>query len=284
MGEQIESLASEERLERPGVPSLLMRSWRPPGRTRGIVVLVHGFNAHSESFAWAGQQFASNGYAVYAGDLRGRGRSDGERFYVNEFSEYVDDVSRVVDVARSRDGEIPLFVLGHSAGGVVACLLACKATPRVAGLVCESFALQLPAPGLALAALKALSHILPHAHVVRLKNEDFSRDPDVVRGMNDDPLVSGEVQPAQTIAALVRADAAIRAEVPLFTSPVLLLHGTADKATEPAGSQWFFDHVGSPDKALKLYEGHFHDLLRDVGKERVVTDILAWLQRQTPSE
>jgi alpha-beta hydrolase superfamily lysophospholipase len=85
------------------------------------------------------------------------------------------------------------------------------------------------------------------------------------------------VQPTKTVAELVRADERLKREFPLITLPVLILHGTADKVTRPSGSQLFFDTAGSVDKTLKLYDGHVHDLLNDVDKERVMRDITAWV-------
>ena len=81
--------------------------------------------------------------------------------------------------------------------------------------------------------------------------------------MNNDPLIAHEVQPTQTIAELVRADERLKREFSLITLPVLILHGSADKAAKPCGSQHFYDMAGSEDKTLKLHEGHFHDLLND---------------------
>ena len=95
--------------------------------------------------------------------------------------------------------------------------------------------------------------------------------------MNADPLITNEVQPAQTVAAMVRADERLKKEFPRITLPVLILHGTADKATKPSGSQHFYEKAGSTDKTLKLYEGHFHDLLTDIGKQQVMADIQAWI-------
>ena len=135
----------------------------------------------------------------------------------------------------------------------------------------------MPAPDFALAVFKGMSHIFPHAHILHLKNEMFSRDPDVVQAMNDDPLIAHETQPTQTMAEMVRADERLRREFPLITLPVLILHGTADQATRPSGSQRFYDTAGSRDKTLKLYEGHFHDLLNDVDREAVMADILGWI-------
>src|SRR5215217_8103468 len=193
-------------LEAEAGPRLAYRSWRATGDTRAAIVIVPGFNSHSGHYAAVGQRLADNGYAVYAIDLRGRGESEGDRFFVRDFAEYAEDVGRLVARARELERGAPLYLIGHSAGGVVACLYALDHPAELRGLISESFAVELPAPALALAAIKGLSHLAPHAHVLRLKNEDFSRDPAVVQAMNADPLIAGEAQPAETLAALVRAD------------------------------------------------------------------------------
>jgi alpha-beta hydrolase superfamily lysophospholipase len=118
--------------------------------------------------------------------------------------------------------------------------------------------------------------------VLDLKTKDFSRDPAAVQAMLDDPLIANEVQPALTVAELVRADERLMKEFPLLKLPVLIMHGTADKVTRPDGSQQFFDTVGSTDKTLKLYDGHAHDLLNDVGREQVMGDIRAWISARLP--
>ncbi len=267
----------EDHFEGAGGLQIAFRSWRPSGKPRGVVVIVPGFNSHSGYYGWVAGQLVTDGLAVYAVDLRGRGKSDGERFYVDSFDDYVGDVSGVVEIAKSRESGLPVFLLGHSAGGVVACLYALDNQAGLKGLVCESFAFQVPAPDFALAVLKGLSHIAPHAHVLHLKNEDFSRDPAIVEAMNADPLIAHETQPTKTVAAMVRADETLKKKFSLITLPVLILHGTADKATRPSGSQFFYDVTGSDDKTLKFYEGYVHDLLNDSGKEVVIADIRKWI-------
>jgi alpha-beta hydrolase superfamily lysophospholipase len=274
--------AREENFEGAGGLNIFLRVWRPAVPARGVVAIVHGFNAHSGHYAWAAEQFTARGLAVYALDLRGRGKSDGERFYVDKFGDYVSDVASLVRLAKSREPALPVFLLGHSAGGVVACLYALEHQAELAGLVCESFAFQVPAPDFALAVLKGLSHLAPHAHVLRLKNEDFSRDPQAVAEMNADPLIANEVQPTKTVAEMARADERLKKEFPSIRLPLLILHGTEDHATKPSGSRLFLDQAGSSDKTLKLYEGHFHDLLRDLGKEEVMEDINAWIASRLP--
>jgi acylglycerol lipase len=261
---------------------IFTRSWRPEGKPRGVVVIVPGFNAHSGHYQWVAEQLVASGLAAYAIDLRGRGQSDGERFYVQKFGDYVADVATFVTLVKSHEPGLPVFMLGHSAGGVVSCVYALEHQRELAGLICESFAHEVPAPDFALAVLKGLSHVAPHAHVLKLKNEDFSRDPRWVATMNADPLIAHEVQPTQTVAEMVRADERLKKEFPLITLPVLILHGTADKATKPSGSRRFHEMAGSKDKTLKLYEGHYHDLLNDMGKELVMNDIRAWIDARLP--
>jgi alpha-beta hydrolase superfamily lysophospholipase len=270
----------EERIDTTGGLTLFLRSWRPALPPRGVVVIVHGFNSHSGYYLWVADQLAAKGLAVYAVDLRGRGRSDGERFYVQTFDDYVSDVAACMAVAAGREPGLPVFLLGHSAGGVVACMYAAAHQRELAGLICESFAHQVPAPDFALAVFKGLSHIAPHAHVLHLKNEDFSRDPAIVAAMNADPLIAHETQPTQTVAEMVRADERLKAAFPSITLPVLILHGTLDKATRPSGSQLFYDTAGSSDKTLKFYEGYFHDPLNDVGREAVMADIASWIEKR----
>ncbi len=275
--------ATEENFEGAGGLRIFFRSWRPERKPRGVVVIVPGFNSHGGYYQWVAAQFVASGLAVYAVDLRGRGKSDGERFYVDKFADYVSDVAALVKTAKSREPGLPVFLLGHSAGGVVACIYTLEHQAELAGLICESFAHQVPAPDFALAVLKGLSHLAPHAHVLRLKNEDFSRDPMVVKSMNEDPLIAHETQPTKTVAEMVRADERLKKEFPLITLPVLILHGTLDKATKPSGSQLFYDTAGSSDKTLKLYEGHFHDLLNDLDKEAVMADIKEWIDARLPA-
>ena len=274
--------AIEERIDGASGLKIFVRSWRPATAPRAVVAICHGVKSHSGYYGWAAEQLVANGLAVYALDLHGRGRSDGERFYLEKMQDYLDDVDALLKLARSREPGLPVFLLGHSAGGVISSVYTLEHQRELAGLICESFAFQVYAPDFALAVVKGLSHLAPHAHVLHLKTEDFSRDPKVVQFMHEDPLIAHEVQPTRTVAELVRADERLKEEFPLITLPVLILHGTADKVTKPGGSQLFYDTAGSADKTLKMYEGHAHDLLNDLDKEKVMADIVGWIAARLP--
>jgi acylglycerol lipase len=267
----------EESLDGAGGLKIFTRTWHPENAPRGVMILVHGFNSHSGYYLWAAEELLASGLAVYALDLRGRGRSDGERYYVEKFAEYQSDVDLLVERARADHPGLPMFMLGHSAGGVIASNYVLDHQADFAGLICESFAYRVPAPDFALSVLKGLSHLAPHAHVLKLPKEEFSRDPKVVKALIDDPLLANEVQPTKTVAEMVRADERLKRDFKLFTLPVLIIHGTKDTVTRPEGSQEFFSNASSKDKTLKLYEGYFHDPLNDIGKEAVIKDIRDWI-------
>ena len=103
-----------------------------------------------------------------------------------------------------------------------------------------------------------------------------------MEALNNDPLTAHEVQPAITVAALVRADERLRVEFPQITLSVLIMHGTDDRATVCHGSEIFYQTAGTTDKTLKLYEGHYHDLLNDIGKEGVMNDVKTWIDAHLP--
>jgi len=277
-------MENESTFEGVGGLKIATRSWSPVGAVRGIMILVHGFNSHSGYFAWAGERFAEDGFAVYALDHRGRGKSEGERFYVEHFSDWLADVNTLTDIARSENPGLPVYMLGHSVGGVIASSYVYEHQEEIAGLICESFAFDVGLPQLVQLALEGASYLIPHLPVYSLKNEIFSRDPAVIEQMDNDPLIANEKQPAETAAEVLKAAARLKEHMPNIKVPVFIIHGTDDKATRYQGSQYFYDNVGSADKTLKLYEGGYHDLLNDIDKETVMADILAWVNERIPKE
>jgi len=263
---------------------IFTRHWEPAGKAKANLVICHGVNSHGGQYVRAGEEFSSGGFAVTALDLRGRGKSDGERFYAESVDDYVSDLSLAIEYGRSKHPDLPLYLLGHSAGGVTSVAYTLDYQDRLDGLICESFAFRVFAPNFALKLLEGASHVLPHAHVLKLKMEDFSRDPEWVAALNADPLTLDEVQPVSTVAALARAGERFEREFGRITLPLLILHGKADKATRPDGSEQFYREASSSDKTLKLYDDYYHDLLNDLGRERVMEDIVQWIDARLPAQ
>lgn len=260
---------------------IFYRNWVNSSKQKGIVIVVHGLNSHSGYYQNFAAQLNENDYEVYAPDLRGRGQSEGERYYISDYQDIIADIDLLLNIVACEHPAAPIFLLGHSAGGVFASVYAVHYQARLAGLISESFAFHLPAPAFALAAVKFLSHIIPHIRLVKLNNEDFSRDKSVVDLMNNDPLLADEKQPARTMQQLLLAAEFLEEEMPELKLPLLVLHGTADKATSPSGSEYFMKHASSTDKQLKLYEGHYHDLLNDKYNGIIIKDIVRWLNERT---
>lgn len=259
---------------------LFVRSWLPEGSPRAVIAICHGFNAHSGMYLGVGRRLASLGISALALDLRGRGRSDGERAYVADLNDYSEDVGTLVELARTRFPGRPIFLLGHCIGGVAGCLYVLDQGRDLAGFICESLALQLPVFPVALRVARAMSHVWPRAPLVAIDNRHFARDWTFVATMNADPLVRREVQPVATVAALARASERLGCDFSGLKVPTLIVHGTADRATRPTGSQLFYDRAGSPDKTIKLYHGRFHDLFNDWGGEEVLDHVVRWVEER----
>ena len=160
------TLKEEDFIGRGGT-RLHMRCWRPVA-PRATVVICHGVNSHSGQYLWAGEQLAAAGYAVYAYDHRGRGLSDGRRFYLEDVRDYTEDLGTFIALAKSREPGRKLFLLGHSAGGVVSCTWALDHQAEIDGFICESFAFQVPAPAPVLAIVRLLARIAPGLAVLKL--------------------------------------------------------------------------------------------------------------------
>lgn len=271
---------SEEFLSSDDGLKLFMRAWRPQRRMRALLVVVHGFNSHSGYYDAMAQQAARSGIAVYAADLRGRGRSEGRRFYVSRFEDYVGDLHCLLEHLRERESGVPIFLFGHSAGGVIACSYALEYSHGIAGLLCESLALEIPVPSAASMLIQWLGRLVPLLPMLTLRNGDFTRDSHVLERMDHDDLIKGERQPARTVAQMLGASARVRRSLAQLVTPLLVMHGSADRVTRPSGSELLYRCAGSTDKTYQLYEGYYHDLLNDAGGERAMGDVLRWIDER----
>ena len=264
--------------------SLYQQWWRPVGQTpRATVVVVHGLKDHGSRYAELARRLVSRGFAVHALDLRGHAHSEGARVDVDAFEDYVTDLEAVLQRVREQEPGRPVFLLGHSMGGAIVTLFTLEHPSEVSGLITHAAALKLDVGGAKAGGIKFLSALNPKAESFQLDLEDFSRDPEVVRAAREDPLVHQPPAPIHTARELIVAVDTIQGRMEELTVPVLILHGTADKVTLPAGSEELHRRAGSTDKTLKLYPGLSHDLVHEPEKQAVLDDITAWLEARAPA-
>ena len=260
--------------------------WLPERPAKAAVVLVHGFAEHSGRYAELAQRLNQHGYAVYAADLRGHGRSEGEPILVMDFDHYVDDLSQLLKHVRAPEPDRPLFLFGHSMGGTIVALLAVTGHRHVRGVALSAPAVRISANVYPI--LRRLAHVLgrwfPRVRVVRLGNGMLSRDEEVVQQFHTDPLVYHGRMPSRTGSEILRATERLRRRAFQTRLPLLILHGTADRLTAAEGSRELFGSVSSTDKTLKLYEGLYHDLVHEPEKEIVMGDLVAWLEGRMRDE
>ncbi len=259
--------------------NLCYRRWLPASDPLATVVIVHGLCEHGGRYATVAEELCAHGYACYAPDLRGHGRSDGERLLIAAFDNYVDDLELfLAQIAPQHPGR-PLFLLGHSMGGTIVARLTLRRRPDVRGLILSAAALRIAGsvfPVLRKMA-RLMSRVWPRLRLVRLGSRMLSRDPQVVADFRSDPLVYHGKLPVRTGAEILEAAQDIQGQMESIEVPLLILHGTGDRITDPRGSWELYTRARSADKTLRLYQGLYHDLLHEPEWGPISDEILDWL-------
>jgi alpha-beta hydrolase superfamily lysophospholipase len=273
-------VATEDGLELAGESHL------PPAAPRGRVVVVHGFAEHRKRYRTLAGELAGAGLEAHLFDLRGHGESSGRRGHVERFAEYREDLDRVVAAILPSSGAAgpapgpPAFLLGHSLGGLIALDSVLRRPAPFAALALSSPflapAFRLPPFARALAGAAAL--LAPAADFAAgLDPEGLSRDPELVRRYREDPLVLRRLT-AAWLSAVLDAQEAVFERAGEIRLPTLLLLGSADPIADPARGRALFERLASPAKRLEVYEGFRHEVFNELGRERVVADLIGWLE------
>jgi len=257
---------------------LYQQCWLPEREPAAVVVLVHGFIEHSGRYAALAEELNRHGYAVYAFDLRGHGRSGGQRAFVRSFDEFTADLNVFLADVRRREPHRPIFLLGHSMGGTIAARLAMMRPDDLAGVVLSAPAVRIGKGIFPLLRRLArlIGRLFPRLRVVRLGSGWVSRDPRVVADFRQDPLVFHEKFTVRIGAEILDAAQHVQDHAPSLRLPLLILQGTADRIVAPAGSRLLHDRAGSTDKTLRIYEGLYHDLFHEPEKDQVIANVTEW--------
>ena len=256
-------------------------AWRTQD-ARANLLLTHGFAEYAERYVAHYHALVPKlnalGFDVYGWDMRGHGRSAGARGVADLCGAVADHrAARRLLIAQGK----PLFLFGHSLGGLVTAASVAEDKSDVAGVVLSAPALLISAPAHLRAIAGFVSLFAPSARLVPpLDADGLSRIPEEVTAYRNDPMVSDTRVPAKTGATAI--DVAERAwrRYPDWTTPVLVLHGERDRATDPEGSKRFISTISTTDKRLKLYPEGRHELLNDLERDAAMDVISAWLRER----
>lgn len=264
----------------PTGTKIYYQCWLPMEEPRVVLLVSHGLAEHSGRYMNIVDRFVPRGYAVYACDYPGHGRSAGRRAYVHRFADFTAVLYRYLGMVHAWQPGRPVFLIGHSMGALIGAAFLLKHQSELAGAVLSGPSVGKP-PGISRGTIiigMALSVLAPRLGVTALDAHKISRDPAVVQAYVNDPLVYTGKITARLGAELLREMQRVAEAAPAITLPIMIVQGGADGLVDPNGARMLYRTVGSADKTLKIYDGFYHEVFNDPGHERVLDDVAAWLE------
>ncbi len=262
--------------------NIYYQNWLPDGEVKAVLLVVHGLGEHCGRYMNVVNHFVPRGYAVYGLDNIGHGRSDGQREFVDKFTDFTITLKTFYDLVAAAQPEKPIFLLGHSMGGAIATYYLLDHQDDFKGAI-------LSAPGVkigegispvAITMSKILSKLAPKMGVVALDPNAISRDPKVVETYRNDPLVFSGKTPARLGAEFLTAVERIGSEADKIALPLIMVQGAKDTLVEPAGAQMLYDQVTSADKTIKIYPEMYHEVFNEPDRDLALKDVEEWLEKQ----
>jgi acylglycerol lipase len=255
------------------------QAWLPEGIAKAVLLVVHGLGEHSGRYMNVVNHFVPLGYAVYALDHIGHGRSDGGREIVERFTDYIDPLATFQGMVKGWQPDSPVFLLGHSMGGLIVSYYLLERQDGFRGAVISAPGIKIGGnvPPLVVAMGKLLSVVAPKTGVVKLDTAAISQDAAVVRAYEEDPLVFHGKTPARLAAEMLRTARHVSDEAGRIRLPVIIAQGTGDRLVDPSGAQLLYDTIGSTDKTIRTYDGFYHEIFNEPERKRVLKDVETWL-------
>ena len=254
--------------------------WLPEGESKAIFLVVHGLAEHSGRYMNVVNHLVPSGYAVYGIDHIGHGKSDGKRVYVKRFQDYTKTLKNYFDMIREWQPEKPIFLIGHSMGGLISAAYLLENQDELSGAVLSGPGIKVP-DNISQATIflgNMLSIIMPKAGLIQLDAEGVSRDPAVVDAYINDPLVYTGKTTARLGAELLKATQCVKDQAQKIRLPIMIVQGSDDKLVDPSGAQLLYDLVSSKDKTIKIYNGFYHEVFNEPEHEQVLDDVKTWIE------
>jgi alpha-beta hydrolase superfamily lysophospholipase len=263
-------------LSAPGGESLALREWPLPA-ARAVVLMVHGLGEHAGRYERVAARLNEWGYAACAADHHGHGASSGPRGGLPSVNRLVEDQGLVVDAVRAACPGLPMLLLGHSLGGLVAASFVARQVRPVEGLVLSSPALDAGLGAAQKALIALLLRIAPRARVGNGLNADFlSHDRAVVQAYRDDPLCHDRIGP-RLARFLADEGQRVQAQAPHWKLPTLLLYAGDDRLVKPAGSRAFAAAAPPSVVEAHCFASHFHEIFNEIDARAVFDTLRQWL-------
>lgn len=256
---------------------LYCQGWEPDGEARAVIGLVHGLGEHSGRYVHMANFLNQAGYTLLAFDLRGHGKSQGQRGHIPSFEAYMDDIDRLIEELSARYPDEPRFLYGHSMGGLLVLNYVLRRKPYLAGVVVTGPALRtsLENQTFKKTIVQVMGSLLPTMTIPSgLEAQDLSRDPRVVEAYRNDPLIHDATTLGWAKAMLPVLSWTME-QASDFPLPLLIMHGTQDRLNFVEGSQEFAQRV--PDCQLRLWENCYHEIHNEPEQEEVFTYLSEWL-------
>ncbi|MCB0033138.1 MAG: lysophospholipase [Anaerolineales bacterium] len=260
--------------------TLFYQSWHPEGESKAVLMIIHGLGEHGGRYPNVVNHLVPKGYAIYALDHRGHGRSErAGAAHVLAWQEFREDVRAFHQLVAEKEAGKPLFVLGHSMGGLITLNYLQHHQEGVQGAIISAPAVgKLDVPAVIDFISGILSGIAPAFAVpTNLDSTAISRDAAVVKAYQNDPFVHGKGTP-RFATELKKTAAETMANAGKISLPLLMIHGDQDKLVNVANTRAFFPKVSSADKELIIYEGGYHESHNDIHHEQVTADLERWLE------
>jgi acylglycerol lipase len=250
-------------------------------KTIGNIIIVHGFKDYSERYLDFAQRLAGEGYEVYGFDMRGHGKSEGDRVFFESIDVVMHDFKAAIKLFKKIDNNKPWILMGHSAGAALtaryaldfpkdlnAFILSAPALMRSSNI---NFVLE--------GAVRLVSSLAPHLKMVDLPNKDFSRSTEVVESLSTDPWIENIKIPARTATVMLDNMDYVHTTKRKNKLPFLVIHSQMDKINNVGGAKDFY--AGTPTSPLQekiIYSSFAHDLLHEPEHVQIENDILKWLK------
>lgn len=254
--------------------------WLPEGGPKAILLVAHGIAEHSGRYMNVVNHFVPAGYAVYGIDHIGHGKSDGKRVCVERFQDYTKTLKKYFSMIRGWQPEKPIFLVGHSMGGLISSAYLLEHQDELTGAVLSGPGIKVPdnISNAVIFAGKILSLVMPKAGIIQLDAEGICRDPAVVDAYVNDPLVYTGKITARLGAEMLKTIQHVTGSATKIRLPIMIVQGGRDKLVDPRGAQLLYDSVSSEDKTIKIYDGLYHEVFNEPEHGQVLDDVKVWLE------